>query len=283
MVIKRYLSESNVTRMEEDFKFLLGMIQGSHGEMDLALRDNYFNIYYKGNSLAKVEFQKETYRVSIHRKFVEGTSVMTKDKRFKGTISGNEYRITLPPNLLKAFFQKKYLQEFQSRIKNTNHGEEMTLEQQIITDNAYSRKYIILDRQVQDTDTTMKGQIDLLAAKRMEDGKYKMVILEVKRGDNKELKNDVAEQLKRYIDHVEKNYSDYKKCYEKRYKQMASLELYKNSVFHEETIEFADYQKNCVEGMVVVVGYSQTGINQVNELKKNHPDLDIVVLDYRLP
>ena len=47
--------------MEDDFKFLLKINEDKdyRGEFDLALRDNYFNLYYKGNSLAKVVFNKD--------------------------------------------------------------------------------------------------------------------------------------------------------------------------------------------------------------------------------
>ncbi len=58
--------------MKDDFKFLLKMIKDEDfiGELDLALRDNYFNLYYKGNSLAKIEFGKgNSYKISINEKF----------------------------------------------------------------------------------------------------------------------------------------------------------------------------------------------------------------------
>jgi hypothetical protein len=41
--------------MKDDFKFLLEMIKNDdyRGEFGLALRDNYFNLYYKGYRLAR--------------------------------------------------------------------------------------------------------------------------------------------------------------------------------------------------------------------------------------
>ena len=55
MIINRFFSSTNFRRMEDNFKFLLKMIKDKDykGEFDLALRDNYFNIYYKGYRLAR--------------------------------------------------------------------------------------------------------------------------------------------------------------------------------------------------------------------------------------
>ena len=59
MEIKRYFSKDNLKRIKKDFKFLISLIDKSYGEFDFAIRNNYFNIYYKGNSLAKVEPKKK--------------------------------------------------------------------------------------------------------------------------------------------------------------------------------------------------------------------------------
>ena len=66
MIINRFFSPENLERMKIDFKFLFEIIEDKdfRGELDLALRDNYFNLYYKGNSLAKVVFDKnDKYKI----------------------------------------------------------------------------------------------------------------------------------------------------------------------------------------------------------------------------
>jgi len=74
MGIKRYFSKDNLKRIKRDFKFLVSLIDTSYGEFDFAIRDNYFNIYYKGNSLAKVKPKKNNlYKVSINTKFFDKT------------------------------------------------------------------------------------------------------------------------------------------------------------------------------------------------------------------
>ena len=55
MIIKRYFSQKNLDRVKDDFKFLLKIIKNKdyRGELDLALRENNFNLYYKGYRLAR--------------------------------------------------------------------------------------------------------------------------------------------------------------------------------------------------------------------------------------
>ena len=77
-VIKRYLSDKNLKRFETDFKSLIKTVNNSNGELDIAIRSNYLNIYYKGNSLAKISFKAlDKYKVGIHKKFLKVRLPMT--------------------------------------------------------------------------------------------------------------------------------------------------------------------------------------------------------------
>ena len=67
MTIKRYFSDDNLKRIKKDFDFLVEIICKSSGEFDFAIRDNYFNIYYKGNSLAKVEPKENKESVDLEK------------------------------------------------------------------------------------------------------------------------------------------------------------------------------------------------------------------------
>ena len=52
--MKRYFSDEKFERLCKDFAFLVSKAKDYKGELDIRLRDNYFNLYYKGNSLAKI-------------------------------------------------------------------------------------------------------------------------------------------------------------------------------------------------------------------------------------
>lgn len=276
MVMKRFLDQDNLERIKNDFEFLISMFQGKDyiGEFDLALRDNYFNIYYQGNSLARVEFYKDDmYGVKINQKFFDETSAKN-DKRFKAIEKGDYYEIELDKNLLHPFFQKKYINEFASNIRKTNYSEDLARELAIITDNLNREDIIFIDRQVMSGD--FPGRLDLLALQQVEKNKYSFLVIEVKLGKNPELGKQVAQQLKGYISHIDKNFNDYKKCYEEQYKQKKQIGLIRTPNF--KTIDII----RPVKGLILSVGYSGIARGKINQLRRNHPELDIRTMNYHI-
>lgn len=276
LAISRFLDQENLERMKNDFEFLIDMFQGKDytGEFDLALRDNYFNIYYKGNSLAKVEFCKDDkYRITINNKFFDNTQAKN-DNRFndiKKIEKKDYYEIELGKKFLHPFFQKKYINEFTSNISKTNYSEELTREQAIITDNLNREDIIFIDRQVMGGG--FPGRLDLFALQQIEKNKYSFLVVEVKLGNNPELNNDVAKQIKQYISYIDKNFNDFKACYEKQYKQKKEIGLIKTPKYQE--IEII----RPVKGLILSVGYSGIARKKIDQLRRNHPNLEIQIID----
>jgi len=275
IMIKRNFSDKNFQRIKRDFSFLTKMIQNTNGEFDFAIRDNYFNIYYKGNSLIKVKpIRNDDYQISIHNKFFNGTEAEN-PKYYKSINNEIEtYRVVIvSKKQLHPFLQKKHLLKFASKIKLVNNGEEINFEQALITDNLNRENWIIIDRQV--TDKDLKGKrLDLLALQKVEDNKYKFIILEVKLGNNKELENDVAIQLATYVSHIDIHFDDYKNCYEKHYEQKKKLGLFtKPSLGKIEIVK-------PVEGKIIVGGYSGLAKDKINQLLSNHPELKKKIITF---
>jgi hypothetical protein len=251
-------------------------IHNSYGEFDLSIRDDYFNIYYKGNSLAKVSFQKNgNYQVKIHSKFFDKTSAQ--NPKFYSSCARREdyFVIEIPIKQLHPFFQKKHLMELASRIKIVNNGEEIGFEQSIITDNLNNEKLIFIDRQITDSELKRK-RLDLLALKQIKDNKYCFLICEVKLGNNIELKAKVASQLDGYIYHIKQHFTDYKNCYEKQYSQKKELGLFDKPTFVNIEIE------EPIEGIIIVGGYSGIAKAQIVMLRKTHPNLAVKHFTYEL-
>ena len=266
----------NLDRMKKDFKFLIKMIQQKDyiGEFDLALRYNYFNIYYQGNSLAKIDFCKdEKYKITVNNKFFDGTSAQ-RDNRFKPIKKKDSFEIDLDKKLLHPFFQKKYINEFVSNIRKVNYSEELVREQAIITDNLDREEIIFIDRQIMGS--SFPGRLDLLAIQQVEETKYSFLVIEVKLGNNRELKNDVAKQLKKYSAHIDNNFNNFKACYEKQYKQKKYIGLIGIPNYKE--IEIV----RPVKEMIVSLGYSGIGRIKIDQLRKNYPDLDIRTMNYHI-
>jgi len=277
MIIERYLNDDAFARMKSDFEFLLKMFPDFHGELDIAFRGTYFNIYYRGNSLAKVEFLRNgQYRVGMNRAFYN-QSKASSDQRFTALVRASEpsrTSLTLPKNLLHPFFQTKYLKDFRSLIKARGYGEEIMLEQTIITDNRDRDDLVIIDRQIQDTQ--WKERIDLLALEHIEGNNYHFRILEVKLGRNDDLTEKVAKQLQRYVAHITEHFDAYKACYEKVYQQRKELGLHSKPAH--QTINIT----NQVEGSVVVVGYSGLAREALVNLRRIYPDIHVCQFNYSL-
>jgi hypothetical protein len=264
--LKRYFSQDKLKKFLKDFNFLFKKIKESLGGLDLKLRDDYLNLYYKGNSLAKVEFARKGYKVIIHNKFTEG--VFDGDERFNPEKSDSYDSYILGPEVLPAFFQTKYLNRIYNNISKVNYSEEMTFEQMLITDNLERQDFFIIDRQI--TETSLKGKrLDLLALKQFNENKYHFLVIEVKLGNNPELQKDVGEQLNGYLEHIEGEVNSWKKCYEENYKQIKKTGIFDIPEYPE--IEIVKK----TQAWVVVGGYSGMGKKNVKILKKSYPDIGV--------
>jgi hypothetical protein len=268
--MKHYIDPKLFNNFLNDFKPLFKLLKTTNGEFDLRLREESFNIYYQGNSVARIDISppsKKPYRVSIHDAFI--IDVYDKEKRFKPffkTLKTGYQSIDLEAKDIHPFFQRKYLDHIASNIKKRNYGEEITLEQRIITDNWFNCNTIIIDRQI-----SAGVRFDLLALKHLEANKYSFLIIEVKLGNNSDLKGKVATQLSGYVSHVKvpTNFREWKNNYEEVYKQLKAIGIHPNLIAdHIEIIE-------PVEGKIVVGGYSGISVNYIQKLKSLIPGVEI--------
>ena len=262
MIIKRYLElgADRWERAKKDLQRLVRLINNSGGEYSLQLRENYFNIYYQGNSLAKViPNRKGTYTARIHERFLTDRILDTLKKYSvvkKTTGERSPYvHFTIQPQNLHQFFQRSNINSLSSKIREVHSGEEVTFEQVLITDNPPSENFIIIDRQV--ADHKNKAQMDLLALERASvDKPFHFLVIEVKLGRNPELREKVGSQLNWYVDHIREYMKDDVDCYKENYRQKKELGLFDpfdTCLPNEIAI---DKDKKTVEGLIVVGGYS---------------------------
>ena len=263
-IIQRYLSPDIWEKTKKDLtlKRLVRLINSYGGEYSLQLRENYFNIYYQGNSLAKVTPHRNgTYTAKIHEEFLQlkkSDKILRKLKQYSSINETSQnargkrkYVIfRIHPGKLYHFFQSNHLKALNSNIRAVHSGEEITFEQVLITDNPPSKNFIIIDRQV--ADHRSKAQIDLLALKRDSvDEMFHFVVIEIKLGKNPELREKVGSQLNWYVDHIREYMKDYVDCYKENYRQKKELGLLGSGLPNDIEID-----KNTVEGLIVVGGYS---------------------------
>lgn len=295
-VIERYLSADIWEKAKRDLtlKRLVRLINSYGGEYSLQLREDYFNIYYRGNSLAKViPNSNGIYTAAIHKEFLKrsndepdkilfGKLEQYATNRTSQNAKGNHKYITfkIRRGKLYHFFQSKHLKALSSNIRAVHSGEEITFEQVLITDNPPSENFIIIDRQVADHEN--KAQMDLLALKRASvDKPFHFVIIEVKLGKNPELHGKVGEQLNKYLRHIKtkEHMKDYVACYKENYRQKKELGLF-NPYDHRLPNEIEiDTDERSVEGLIVAGGYSGLADkalrNLCQKIRKNQWDVKV--------
>ena len=276
--MKRYLDDEHFKRFIKDFQFLFKHIRDSHGELDLRLRSNYFNIYSCGKRMAIIQFRETDYLVAINQKFADGVydqdqislKVMDTVNQLEGY---NRYRIT--PELLHHFFQPKHLNKLASKGKNIYCSEKLAFEQALITDNIGREDYLIIDRIV--TDTALgRSWIDLLGLKQVSGRSYSFELIKIKLGNSSDLKAEVGMQLESYINHIQANIMQWKENYEKVYQQLKQAGLFDKPSASEIVITPE------VSGRVVVVGYSGIARKYIDILKQGYPDLYVEQRDFLL-
>jgi hypothetical protein len=265
MIIERYFSEDIFNHIKSDFGFLIDKIIRSGFEYDLQIRDNYFNLYYKGNSIGKISYSTKTqlYKVEIHNKFINKKI----EERFKPK-EGTYLVFMLRKEQLHPLFSSQNLLSMAQKVKGVYYQEETTFEQMIMTDNLNRPDLIIIDRQI--VDKTFRTKMDLLALAKKRNNDYRFCIIEVKLGNNPELRDDVITQLKGYINRISENFEDYKKCYELNFRQKQELGLFAPSL-----------KINIVPdvlGVVVVLGYTGIAQKSIKELKVKDPAIRILHL-----
>lgn len=276
--MKRYFSQEKFERFNKDFQPLFRSLKAFAGELDLRLRDDYANVYYRGNSLAKISFSKDQgYKIDIHEKFVFGEKEQNVFERVPAIFSCMKRNAAyciflLSADLIKIFFQKEFLTALCRNIRNINYSEELTCEQMLITDYLNHDRIFIVDRQV--TEPALRGRrIDLLALQRVfaDKNQFRFLLVEIKTGKNPELQCDVEAQLSGYRDHLkqEKVFEDWKASYQETYRQLKSIGIFEKP--SDETIEII----NDTHEMVFVFGYSGIARPCIEALTKKCPDLCI--------
>ena len=270
-VIKRYISDKEAFEaIKNDFGFLVKKIKDSGFEYDLQIRDGYFNLYYKGNSIGKIIYKKisRQYEIRIHHLFIDEKI----QKRFN-PVDKNRYLIfTISSKQLHPLFSSQNLRSMASKVKKVDFQEEIIYEQMLMTDNVNRDDLIIIDRQVMDK--VSKTKMDLLALKKYQDGDYQFCVIEVKLGNNPELKGKVIDQLKKYVEKIEGHFGDYKKCYERNFEQKRQLGLIRSPA-----------SVNIVPGIsriVVVMGYSGIANQSIKELKQKDPSIKVIHLTFKI-
>jgi hypothetical protein len=242
--------------------FLSGIVRTVKDDHDLNLeiRDNYINLYYKGHSLLRIsETRTLQYRVNVDRKFRDGLDLPT---RLDNIDSVNQFIRTIPT--LK-----------QNIIKIGSHSLEIEYEQMIIRANNYEPKnaseYFIVDRQYVDH----KLRFDLTgfywpSRGRRKNQEVAMCLMEVKFGLNTDIA-DVHTQLDRYYEAIKPKAASIAGEGETILKQKLAIGLYDQSPERLTAMETLSFAKDisAFQFVLILVDFNPfSKILNIENLKK---------------
>jgi len=165
-------------------------------DLDLQIRKYYINIYYKGNSILKLEKKSNQYKANIHDKFLKGTD------NIKDLIDEKwvEHYLEQLPKLKENIL-----------IKGGKRSMEIEYEQLIIRSNNLEKRvnseYFIIDRQYaaerENSDRFDLTGIYWSGKNRKRGQRVPLVCMEVKYSLNKDIQ-EIDVQLNKYYVHLEK-------------------------------------------------------------------------------
>ncbi|CAG1016663.1 hypothetical protein ANAEL_05751 [Anaerolineales bacterium] len=230
--------------------FLSGITEAVKQDPDLNLeiREGYINVYYKGNSLLKLDETKSRYKAKIDKKFLKGVNLpldFNKDtvEQFTGSIP------FLKQNIINV-------------SKDGKRSLEIEYEQMIIRANnleAQSKtEYLIVDRQYAEN----KGRFDLTGifwdrANHRKNQEVPLCLMEVKFALNPDIK-DVHHQLARYYETIKSHATEFSEEMQDIFRQKLELGLYQQSMERIEVLKTLSFSKdiNQFQFILILVDYN---------------------------
>jgi hypothetical protein len=217
-------------------------------DLNLEIRESYINVYYKGNSLLKLNEVNSLlrYRAEIHKKFLEGVKLSL------------DFTESTVPQFIKAIpFIKENI------VKYGKHSLELEYEQLIIRANNFERRnnteYFIVDRQY----VMNKGRFDLSGfhwktAGRMKNQEVPVCLMELKFALNTDIK-EVHNQLAGYYESIKDNAALVAEELETVFKQKLSLNLYDQSTDRINAMKTLTFSRdiNKFQFILIFVDYNQ--------------------------
>jgi hypothetical protein len=229
-------------------------------DLNLEIRENYINIYFKGNALLKLTEAGvlQRYKVEIHKKFSEGLEIP-----FELT-EGNVHEFVTNMPFIK-----------ENIIKYGQRSIELEYEQMIIRANNYeprnNTEYFIVDRQY----TVKEGRFDLTGIHwkmqgRQKNRKASVCLMEIKFALNQDIQH-VHEQLAKYYGPIKNNAAKIAEEMEAVFKQKLELGLYNHPLNRLNAMKTLRFSKDIddFQFILVLVDYNPNSrLFALDELKQ---------------
>ena len=198
-------------------------------DIDIQVRDNYINLYYKGASLTKFEWKSNgKYSIEISEEYFKPAEpegfieFRLKRQRDKSKIWICKFDNTSINKLEKKF--KEIVLQLKRNIRYLGKGQENAFEQLFIDNNLkekYNPEFIILDRQIV---VGKLDRLDLIALSKIQKSdKYRINLIELKYGEDPRIPDVHNEQLNKYYTMFFNDYEHIATEYENIIKQKIAI------------------------------------------------------------
>lgn len=255
----RKLSETFMSALQSGFLSALRETVIADQDLDLQIRDNYLNIYFKGNSLLKLtESTAARYEVCINDKFEPEPKLLAlKDK-----------------NTTEKFIEKiPRLKE--NIIKHGKNSLEVEYEQLIIRANNLESKsnseYFIIDRQYVTEDET-PNRFDLTGFYWRRQGRRRgdqvpLCLMEVKFALNPDIEN-VHIQISRYYNFLRNNIKPFAAETQNVFLQKLDLGLINQGSNRTEALRTLQFSPNIEEMQFVLILVDYNPFSKLLDIEK---------------
>lgn len=232
-------------------------------DLYVALREDYVNVYHRGQSMARVEFAQEprtgvpVSRVVLHGKFAghilpgECTRLPGRDdyrcgRLERGEVVSSEIVVRAKQGVEAWFKREEALAPHRAAL---DFHREIEAESAILKCSRPSPRFFFIDRQIADhvlaedlpAGMEHRPRMDLLALEQISGAEYRMVLIELKLPNNTDLSGKVAKQVSDYLAHLSAREhrvaQAYVECYARHYEQKRFLGLLSDSLPSSITID----------------------------------------------
>jgi len=153
--------------------------------LQLAIRDGYVNIYYRGGSLFKLTEKRDNYNLVFDKKYIKDYSSLAMGK---DCIPAFSYRVKSGADAIDCVKNIPLIKDIMDKYFSKNLKSEREFQQLIVRENNFSKvsnesEYFVTDIEYQDSGL----RFDMLAARWLVDdrktGKCSLALIELKYGD----------------------------------------------------------------------------------------------------
>ncbi len=221
------------------------------------IRNNFLDLYFLGHGIEVKRIKTEYYLIASNT-FDPKSRLPDKLKKVVKGYGNNRWQISFN-DIKKENFNSfdKIMTSIILKIVEYRKGDisEGVSEINHFIDNRAIGKngILIIDRQVV-YPGSKKGRIDLLGLKRLNNGKFTFVVLELKNKNNTDIANVFTNQVKRYVDLVYDKYEDFRLTYEEVLKQKIELRLLRRIAC--KIASKNEISKRDIEGVVILDNYN---------------------------